>query len=96
MSAQGLAPPMGDEGSLGLEKRQYHVILGWPCHRQSPEVGREYSDNNSFGSRTIRDLSCLVPILFFFFGVCVWVNLPTSERHGSPWTRVSGACQYLS
>lgn len=72
MSAQGLAPPMGDEGSLGLEKRQYHVILGWPCHRQSPEVGREYSDNNSFGSRTIRDLSCLVPILFFFFWcVCV-------------------------
>lgn len=28
--AQGLAPPMGDEGSLGLEKRQYHVILEWP------------------------------------------------------------------
>lgn len=31
-------------------------------------MAREYSDNNSFGSRKTRDLSCLVPVL-------IWVPL---------------------
>lgn len=31
-------------------------------------MAREYSDNNSFGSRITRDLSCLVPVL-------IWVPL---------------------